>query len=122
MSRRKEKNNAFTKGLFAQYFKPEEIKALKKMDWSDLTYEEFAHRSIAGRLLKFFDALTQMDQPDFKQLSSLLYALHLNTISTTTSARAHAFINGKDKEMDEALLDALDDVPFDTPGELTDEL
>jgi len=105
--------NALKHGLYARQFNEDQRLGLRKMAWDDFRHEEFAHRSVGAGIFRLLQALLAQEMPDIEQVIKLADCLSRITISTGTAARTYSILSGEDKQMEDALEQALDNVPFD---------
>ncbi len=110
---KKGNTNALKHGLYAKQFNENQRQGLRRMKWDDFRHEEFLHRAIGEGIFKILQALLAKKTPDIDQVVKMVNALSINTTTTSTSARTHAMLNGRDEELGDALSEALDNVPFD---------
>ncbi len=105
--------NALKHGLYAKQFNEDQRKGLKRMDWNDFRHEELAHRCAGARIFALLQAALAKEPPDIDQIVQLVFALSKNTITTSTSVRTHAILNGQDEQLEDAFSEALDNVRFE---------
>jgi len=118
MAAPKGNTNALKHGLYAKQFNERQRSSLKRMAWDDFRHEEFAHRTVGERIFGLLQELLAQENPDLEAVGKLMNALASNTASINVSARTHAILNGKDEQIQDALSEALGNVPFD---EVSDE-
>ena len=105
--------NALKHGLYAKQFNESQRLGLRKMAWDDFRHEEFAHRAVGACIFRLLQVLLAEETPDIDQVVKLANSLARNTESTGTSARTHALFNRPDTVIEDALSEALDNIPFD---------
>ncbi len=98
--------NALKHGLYARRFTKPEISALKKMDPASLEAEIHLLRVVADRILARLEAATDDSDAYTKLTNSLTNAI----TALNTTARTHALLMGAYTPLDDALINALEEL------------
>jgi hypothetical protein len=99
--------NALKHGLYAKRFNETQRLGLRHMAWDDLRHEEFMLRVAADEIYKLLMESLSTIPIDIDHVTNLANSLAICTTATGSHARTHALLNGKERQIIDALSEAL---------------
>ena len=112
--------NALKHGLYAQHYDPHDRAELHRMAPDDFRHELYLMRAVVANIYAIHRQLHRLVQEklalgepaDVEGLAKITNSLSLAVTALNTTARTYAVFNGRDALLNDALDQALDDMPI----------
>ncbi len=112
--------NALKHGLYARHYDVQDRAELRRMSPEDFRHELYLMRSVVSNLYAIHNRLRRLveeklvlgEPADLEGLSRITNSLSLAVTALNTTARTYAVFNGRNSLLNDALDEALDNMPI----------